>query len=84
MNLNMKLRNNRLNISEEFNINPMKFKHISKTPLSKAYNIISKIYNPNEKIFKNRQYDIMKPPPTYVTEYPTNIRIEFESQLILR
>ena len=75
INYNYNLRSNKHNLNENFNINAKLFPFISKSPLSRAYQLIRELTPKDEKIFINRKKQVMKPPPMYDQPFPTNITI---------
>ena len=72
-NLNKNLRNRKMNTNEKFNINGDHFNFISKSPLSRAYQMVREITPTNQFIFSKRCPSVIKPPPTYLHTYPNNI-----------
>ena len=73
VNYNRNLRNKSKNLNENFNINSNIFNHVSKSTLSRAYNVIRKIRKPSQNIFDNKIPSILKPPPIYTEIFPSNI-----------
>ena len=65
-NLNKNLRHKKINTNEEFNINGKTFNFISKSPLSRAYNVIREITPHKQLVFSKRCPSVIKPPQLIV------------------
>ena len=57
------------------NIDGAKFNYVSKSPLSRAYNVIRSIYPRNRNVLEEKTPSVIKPPPTYEQIYPNNINV---------
>ena len=65
INYNKQLRSKKVNTTEQFNINPSIFNHVSKSPLSQAYKLLRDITLITHHVFTSREPSVLKPPPTY-------------------
>ena len=46
--------------------------YVSKSPLSRCYETMRRIY-PNKKLMKKKRDSVVRPPPTYDEQYPNNL-----------
>ena len=56
----------------EININKYKLNYISKSPLSRCHKVMREIY-PHKRLLRDKIDSVMKPPPTYEIQFPTNL-----------
>ena len=54
-------------------IDESKFYHISNSPLSRCYKLIKSLYKPHQNIMMEKEESVMKAPPTYLIEFPSNL-----------
>ena len=56
----------------DLEMNPGVMNYVSKSPLSRCFATMREIY-PNKNLMKKKKDSVVKPPPTYAIQFPTNI-----------
>ena len=56
----------------DLEMNPGVLNYVSKSPLSRCFATMREIY-PNKNLMKKKKDSVVKPPPTYGIQFPTNI-----------
>ena len=69
------LKNRQIGRDETFKLDENKFNFIIKSPLSQAYRTMDKILPIEQKIFRKRKSDVLKPVPCFNNIYPMNVNI---------
>ena len=70
------IETNDINCKDDYDnlyINNAIFHHVKNSPLSRCYELIKSLYKPYQNVLMEKKPSVMKPPPTYLIPFPTNI-----------